>query len=312
MQRLMISAAALLTLAAAGGAAAQDQGTAYRCGDVDVDLQRTDSGPEIMIGDERRHLIRVRSASGARYESAGGGEPVLFWDKGATALLKVGATETLDCRRAEHGPFLPFEARGQEPGWLLEITADRIRLEADYGERTVTMPTPPPETGPGVRTYRAAREDHALDIRIADRLCQDSMAGTPYPKTVTVTLDHETWEGCGGEPRDLLTGARWAVTALAGADSVGERPPSMIFDHEGRLYGQASCNAYTTSYDLNGPEFSTGPVAATKKACAGPLMETESRFLHLLGEVRGYRIGEDRVLVLDAGQAGEITARRTE
>lgn len=94
-----------------------------------------------------------------------------------------------------------FRARGQEPGWLLEIHRGReIRFIADYGADTTITPVPPVETdsATGARRYVAMTDSYDLRILIQPDSCTDVMSGERYETTVTVTRDGRPYPGCGG------------------------------------------------------------------------------------------------------------------
>ncbi|NKQ37184.1 MAG: META domain-containing protein [Chloroflexi bacterium] len=56
------------------------------------------------------------------------------------------------------------------------------------------------------------------------------------------------------------------------------------FGEDGVLSGNAGCNDYTASYEINGDALTIGPAAATRKLCAEPegIMEQEAQYLAAL------------------------------
>jgi putative lipoprotein len=88
---------------------------------------------------------------------------------------------------------------------MLEIDAGKsLYLLADYGEKKVTTPAPPPtRNSTGATTYDATGEGHHLTVIIRERVCHDGMSGDEMTHEVTVKLDGKEYRGCG---RDL--GAR--------------------------------------------------------------------------------------------------------
>ena len=99
-----------------------------------------------------------------------------------------------------------FRAVGQEPGWLLEIGAERrIRLVTDYGaeERILPMPAPVVDSVTWTTTYRVVAPDVDLTIDIRDEPCADTMSGERFPATVIVVLNRMRYSGC-GRALDLL------------------------------------------------------------------------------------------------------------
>ena len=98
-----------------------------------------------------------------------------------------------------------FRAIGQEPGWQLEIRmgAD-MRLTYDYGKGTAVTPAARVEvdSSSGTRIFHAVDGGNDLRVVIVPVRCTDSMSGRPFTATVTVTLNGQTFRGCG---EDLAT-----------------------------------------------------------------------------------------------------------
>ena len=90
-----------------------------------------------------------------------------------------------------------YTARGQEPGWLIEIGDGKIDYTGNYGETRIIVPRPEPQPIPNGRRY--VTED--LTVEIVYERCNDGMSGHGYQHRVTVTAKGETWRGCGGERR---------------------------------------------------------------------------------------------------------------
>lgn len=85
------------------------------------------------------------------------------------------------------------------------------------------------------------------------------------PKAVTVT--------------DEALANEWKLTQINGkaANEVfTEKVPTMTFNADGAVNGNAGCNNYRTNYKLNGEEISFGVVMSTKMAC--PNLEGETLF----------------------------------
>ena len=94
-------------------------------------------------------------------------------------------------------PGETYTARGQEPGWLIEIGEGEIDYTGNYGETRITVPRPDPEPIPNGRRYVTDK----LTVEIVYERCNDGMSGHGYQHRVTVTAKGETWRGCGGERR---------------------------------------------------------------------------------------------------------------
>ncbi|MGQ0558195.1 MAG: hypothetical protein ACT4OE_01205 [Sphingosinicella sp.] len=86
---------------------------------------------------------------------------------------------------------------GQEPGWNLTISADRIDYLGDYGETRISVRRPDPIARQGGRRFETGR----LVIDIVNLRCNDDMSGHGYTDQVTVSADGRTVTGCGGTRR---------------------------------------------------------------------------------------------------------------
>lgn len=295
----------------------------YKCDRMSFTVSRAggnDAEAEVLLPDRRLVLARVRSASGTRYESDG----VVFWSKGDSARLETPRGTWPECvrdRRAESYEAARlrgarFRALGQEPGWLLDIypTGERPRLHlvADYGELELTMPLSEPRVDhdAGTRTYRTATDSHRLEAVIEERSCTDAMSGFAFPRTVTLTLDGRTLEGCGRPLGPAFTGS-WSLLrfgAGAGAvDPVADTSPALELDVWGRTAAVTGCNGLSGEWTSAGPGGLTfGPLTGTKRACSAPLMAQERRFADALASTRGYRIASDTLRL--TGAAGDTLA----
>lgn len=143
-------------------------------------------------------------ASGARYQQ---GE-LSLWDKGEEAVVE-GPRGRLDCTRGmareamtrQDRPGVMFHARGNEPGWTLSLPNDvpELDLLLDDGERQLTLPyrVTALDNAEGQMLLASGRADTPFELRLEARACFDSMSGEPFPTRVTLTIDDETYRGCG-------------------------------------------------------------------------------------------------------------------
>lgn len=155
------------------------------------------------LGFGYRVLGQVRAASGGKYQDG----DLTVWTQGESAMIEVGGRTYTDCRidydasrsAAARLNGVGFRAVGQEPGWELTIReGQRITFAYDYATKTVTTTAPTPQDDAQGRTvYRARTEAHILTVTIAPRPCADSMSGERFESSVTVTLDGQSYRGCG-------------------------------------------------------------------------------------------------------------------
>ena len=179
------------------------RGAAYVCGpdNTRVEVAYEPGGAWVFLPGRTARLEQERAASGARYA----GQGVVWWNKGRSAMLETGASR-LNCEASEAStPWVDaklrgadFRAIGNEPGWHLEIHGEQgITLVTDYGKRTLRFPVAHPRETENRTVYRTATESHTLVVELRPGPCFDDMSGWEYPTRVTVTLDGQTWQGCG-------------------------------------------------------------------------------------------------------------------
>lgn len=103
------------------------------------------------------------------------------------------------------------------------------------------------------------------------------------------------------ENGDALQGTRWRVISVDGAALPEGRSPATIeFTEPGRIAGQAPCNRFMASYDLEGDGFRVGQAASTMMACEPALLEAEQAFLDLLGQVQRRFVTGDALQLVTA------------
>jgi heat shock protein HslJ/membrane-bound inhibitor of C-type lysozyme len=104
-----------------------------------------------------------------------------------------------------------------------------------------------------------------------------------------------------------LDGTRWQVIAIDGEDVVTGSKATLVFDVDGKLAGNASCNQYFGNWSVSGSDLSLAPAGATMRACEEPLMSQERRFLEALPDtVRLEKTADGRVAFLDANGAVRV------
>lgn len=148
------------------------------------------------------------SASGARYQN----DHAMVWNKGEQAMLQVGELSYQACREDRRAGIredarlrgVTFRATGNEPGWLLEITAgDKLSFSYNYGENTLIVPAFEAENNQATHQsrYQVTTHDHRLSVTITEEACQDDMSGEHLPARVSIELDGNRYQGC-GQPLD--------------------------------------------------------------------------------------------------------------
>ena len=157
--------------------------------------------------------------------------------------------DTVAAATASSSPaiVLPFRARGNEPGWSVDIGEREMTLLADYGERRVVAPTPAP-TRSGDDRF-AARAKGQRGRRHGGRSALPRRdERLRLPSHAVVRLDGRELLGCGGETVEVLLGTRWIVREIMGAAVPEESRPTLVFGADGVLSGRAPCNAFTARF----------------------------------------------------------------
>ena len=171
-----------------------------------------------------------------------------------------------------------YLAMGQEPGWTLEITPERLNYAGDYGQTRLTAPHRGAQAMAGGRRYRGG----PLDVRITAQPCADSMSGQRFADTVLISVDGKTLAGCGGAvlaPAELV-GTQWRFVSIGGTPVDPDRPTELAFDGE-RVSGTVGCNRFGGDYSSDGRRLTFGALVMTRMACMGPVGEQERNFVAL-------------------------------
>lgn len=281
----------------------------FDCGEgVSFEARFEGSTAVVVFGGEESGLTQAESASGARYMgSRTDGMAIELWTKGDEAIFRVGDREFSGCK-ADAAKTAAWQAHGSEPFWAIALEDDTLTWTSPDSEPIVWTGITRNERADGFDLH-AERGPHHLSLSATASICRDSMAGMPYPHSVTITLDGEPLAGCGGDPMSLLVGGDWAVASIDG-EPTGERPPTLQFLPEGRAAGFAGCNRWTGGVVLSGEGVSFTQTATTMMACPEPAMAAERRFLDVLSRTTRHDFGADGSLQLIAGDTVIAVATR--
>jgi len=113
---------------------------------------------------------------------------------------------------------------------------------------------------------------------------------------------------CGSDGGDMPTDHAWQLTEIAGPDgtmatlATGTAPTLVLED--GNAAGNASCNQYGGSYDLDGSSITFGPLFSTEMFCGDPgVMDQEAAYLTALESVDAWTIDGDTLTLSSGGEA---------
>lgn len=267
-----------------------------RCGETMIDVGFLEDEARMRVGGKVWSLPLAVSASGARFSD--GLEPETeFWSKGNAAYVTIAGEALPECEPVVLPSALPFVARGQEPGWVLDVSRDGMVLARQDGAE-IRSPLPQPEDS-AAGTLFASDE---MRVTVTPGVCHDSMSGMAYPLSVSVAAGGDALQGCGGDPLELLQG-HWVVEEMGGTMLSGEVTLDISGTH---VSGKAACNRYVAELSLSGEGMSIAPGPLTMMACDEAAMALEQEFVGLLPGVTGFDFDPDTGALLLLANEGPI------
>jgi uncharacterized membrane protein len=87
-------------------------------------------------------------------------------------------------------------ARGNEPFWAVEVSADKLLLRQPGQTDPLQYSQEKTGDAEGMVTYRGTSGEHSLELTIASAACSDSMSGEYFAYTAEVSLDGQQLRGC--------------------------------------------------------------------------------------------------------------------
>lgn len=143
------------------------------------------------------------AASGARYL----GDGLEFWSKGQNASVRINAKPPRQCRTNPPAAIwesarrrgVLLRAVGNEPGWYLEIGAEKIIYAGQYGQHVLVFPFDSSMIShqQASTLYRTANPGNQLEAKVETGDCFDTMSGEKLTRRVTLQLNQHTFYGCG-------------------------------------------------------------------------------------------------------------------
>lgn len=273
----------------------------WNCARQPIEVRMVGQFMEVMLGSESRLLLPAVSASGARYVAPGDADTE-FWSKGGLANLSWSGKALPVC--AQEGTLVtPLRASGNEPFWVIDYDGWRVSLR-EPGQEARQFEIEGQERSTAGWRLQTPEGEMPLRLDIAEVLCTDTMSGMPRPYSVSLTMNQQTLQGCGGDPARLLQGVRWTLHALG--DEAMAAPAWLEFLPDGRIAGSNGCNRLMGGYTITGEGMTFSQLGSTRMACAADVMKQASVVDEYLSSVRGFSFDAQGALVLITGQ-GELT-----
>ena len=101
----------------------------------------------------------------------------------------------------------------------------------------------------------------------------------------------------GGKPGLKLADSAWVLKDLVGSEAIAGGRATLAFSEDGKVSGNGSCNRFFGTVKVEGQTIHFGPLGSTRMACAGALMEQETKYLNALQAARRFE-WKERELVL--------------
>jgi heat shock protein HslJ len=127
-------------------------------------------------------------------------------------------------------------------------------------------------------------------------------ARLPAATTVLVLLLAACSSGDDGADASALEGATWVLDAASMGSLTDTVPAEARVDltFEAReARGTSACNSYSGSYTVDGDQLTFGPLASTQMACDEALMDLEAAYLAALGDVSGFEVSDEGLVLSD-------------
>jgi heat shock protein HslJ len=91
-----------------------------------------------------------------------------------------------------------------------------------------------------------------------------------------------------------LEGTSWTLTQISGIDLLDGSNAYFIFE-EGQVQGNASCNQFSGSYEMDGSQLTFGPMMSTMMACE--FLDQETTFLGAFGQPLAFRVDGEQLIL---------------
>ena len=100
---------------------------------------------------------------------------------------------------------------------------------------------------------------------------------------------------CGGTGGDSLNGTTWELYSLGQYAPLPGSQITLRFEN-GQVSGNAGCNSYGGTYQINGNQIKFEQVISTMMACTDQsMMDQESAYLGFLGKVQSFALAEGQL-----------------
>jgi putative lipoprotein len=213
-----------------------------------------------------------------------------------TVAAAAAALTLVSCASVQRSGWVELnpEPVGQAPSVEINGTVHHLDVEGGvYVIRDAEGTTYNPTNLPGAFQVEGMAVE--ASARRRDDLASIGMVG-PIVDLVRIRARNQP------TPPPSLWGTGWVLEDLNGAAVIGEIPVTLQFSEDGAVSGTASCNQFLGSVTVSGTSITFGPLVTTRKMCAQPTMDQETRYLAALREAERFEVNGGLLYIHIAGQ----------
>ena len=244
----------------------------------------------------------------ARFFSADGH----FWaQSGNRAILETPEGPQQACSAALFAPLLPLNAVATDLSWGFELNRDDALITLPGIDTQMLATRGLRVSAP--RDGSITLQGDPVQLQLTQARCRLRDGDLIYPITayLTGTEEETTTAGCAGDPRTLLGGGAWQVTALLGQRLERDTLRNLTIEVSGdAISGRGTCNRYVGVARIENSALVFRELGTTRLDCPADLRNIELRFLDALEAVTGFDISPTGILTLRAGPQAILTAER--
>jgi putative lipoprotein len=104
----------------------------------------------------------------------------------------------------------------------------------------------------------------------------------------------------GSAAENDLVGREWLVDWIADAGPVAAPSATLSIDATGKASGKGPCNRYFGTAKIDGASIAFSGIGSTRMACAPAVMTQENALFDALAKAASFRMGDGRLVLLDA------------
>jgi uncharacterized membrane protein len=109
-------------------------------------------------------------------------------------LYAVPPAEGRGCNEA--APNYIVTARGNEPFWAVEVTAEKMVWRQPEAPKEIAVEAPQSQDSEGTVGYSGTAGGHTIELFVDAQPCRDSMSGAFFAYTARAVLDGKAFKGC--------------------------------------------------------------------------------------------------------------------